>query len=91
MPLKNGENEEGQVPSDKTTQTPKSRGLSGQKLGNRRVRAVRARTCWVYACRMSVTCIPYDSQCSYGKLLLQAEYANFMARMRRSRQKRIND
>jgi amino acid transporter len=41
MPLKNGQNEEDQVPPDKTTQTPKSRGLSGQKLGNRRVRIDR--------------------------------------------------
>lgn len=39
----------------------------------------------------TMTCIPYDNQCSYRKLLLQAEYANFMARMKRSMKKRENN
>lgn len=35
----------------------------------------------------TMTCIPYDPDCSYGKLILQTEYSNFVARMRRSRTK----
>lgn len=38
----------------------------------------------------TMTCIPYDSKVLYGKLIIQAEYANFMARMRRSLNKRID-
>jgi amino acid transporter len=44
MPLANGENEERPAPPDKTTSTPRPRGLSGQKPGNRRVRVDRPRS-----------------------------------------------
>lgn len=39
----------------------------------------------------TMTCIPYDSQILYGKLIFQAEYANFMARMHRSLNKRADN